>query len=153
MDLQVGGDIEKVDGKVVFDSMHAGDETAKKVVDTYLEYVACGLTNIINTFQPEILCIGGGISNQGEVILAPIREYVKKYRYSQDPVTLMEDRGVVTYLYDEYGYILAAKHEEYSYDAHQNAEFRSAFVADGVADVFQFQHGNQTSFVWRKSSP
>lgn len=80
----VGGDIEKVDGKVVFDSMHAGDETAKKVVDTYLEYVACGITNIINTFQPEILCIGGGISNQGEVILAPIREYVKKYRYSQD---------------------------------------------------------------------
>ncbi len=80
----VGGDIDKTDGRTAFDGMRQGDETAKKVVDTYCEYVACGLTNIVNTFQPEVICIGGGISNEGETLLAPIREYVKKYRYSQD---------------------------------------------------------------------
>ena len=43
-----------------------------------MEYVACGVANVVNTFQPEVICIGGGVSNQGEVLLAPIRTYVEK---------------------------------------------------------------------------
>lgn len=72
----VGGDIEKVNGRTSFDGMRAGDETAKEVVRNFCEYVGCGLANIINIFQPEIICIGGGISKEGEVLVAPIREYV-----------------------------------------------------------------------------
>ncbi len=79
----VDGDIEKVNAKVVFDAMHAGDALAKQLVDTYLEYVACGLTNLINIFQPEVVCIGGGPSRQGEVILEPIRRYVDREEYAR----------------------------------------------------------------------
>lgn len=80
----VGGDIEKVSGKTSFDAMRMGDEVAKQVVKEYCDYVACGLTNIINIFQPDALCIGGGISKEGETLVAPIREYVQRERYSKN---------------------------------------------------------------------
>lgn len=80
----VDGNIEKVSGRTAFDGMRAGDETAKQVVSKYCDYVACGLTDIINIFQPEVVCIGGGISKEGETLVAPIREYVKRERYSKN---------------------------------------------------------------------
>jgi len=44
---------------------------------------SCGLTNIINIFQPELMCLGGGLSNEGETLLSPIRLYVAEERYSK----------------------------------------------------------------------
>lgn len=76
------GDLNKVEGKTIFEALDMGDETAKQVVDKYLYYVAIGLANVINALQPEIVCVGGGISGQGEKILEPIRQIVKAERYS-----------------------------------------------------------------------
>mgnify|MGYP000736100099 CR=1 FL=1 len=36
-----------------------------------------GIANVINIFEPEIICIGGGVSNQGETLLAPVRAYAE----------------------------------------------------------------------------
>lgn len=77
-----GNDINKVNGRTAFDAMRAGDETASKVVETYIGYLACGVTNIVNTFQPDILCVGGGIGNEGENLLAPVRKILENQRYS-----------------------------------------------------------------------
>ncbi len=79
----VGGDINKVSGRTAFDGMRKGDKTAKKVVDTYIDYIALGTTNLINIFQPEMICFGGGICNEGDTLLNPIREYIKRERYSK----------------------------------------------------------------------
>lgn len=79
----VGNDLSKVSGRTAFDAMRAGDASGKQVVDTYIKYLACGITNIINTFQPDILCIGGGISHEGETLLAPLREIVSREVYSR----------------------------------------------------------------------
>ena len=81
---QLAGSLDNVNGRTAFDGMRAGDETAKKVVKQYCDYVACGLTNIINIFQPDVICIGGGISKEGETLVAPIREYVERERYSRN---------------------------------------------------------------------
>ena len=70
-------DIDHVNAKLAFDAMAKGDETAKKVVDSWIEYVGVGIANVINTFEPEVICIGGGVSNQGEVLLAPVRAYAE----------------------------------------------------------------------------
>ncbi|MBR4858465.1 MAG: ROK family protein [Clostridia bacterium] len=78
----VNGNVDAASGRTAFDAMRLGDETAKKVVDNYIYYVAVGVINIINTFQPEFVCIGGGISHEGETLLAPIRKYVENERYS-----------------------------------------------------------------------
>ena len=77
------GDINKASGRTAFDAMRAGDETGKNVVETYLQYVAIGTVDIVNALQPEMICFGGGISNEGETLLEPIRKYVEKYRYTK----------------------------------------------------------------------
>ena len=97
------GDLNKVEGKTIFEALDMGDATAKAVVDRYLYYVAIGLANVINALQPESVCIGGGISGQGEKILQPIREIVKAERYSVYadkqaailPAALGNDAGII----------------------------------------------------------
>ena len=59
----------KVNGRTAFDAMRMGDEAAKEVVEEYAKYLASGITSMINIFQPEILSIGGGISNEGQFLL------------------------------------------------------------------------------------
>lgn len=78
-----GNDIESVNGRTAFDAMRMGDEAAKAVVDKYIYHVAVGIINVINVFQPDVLCVGGGICNEGETLLAPIRKYVVEERYSK----------------------------------------------------------------------
>ena len=57
-------------------------ETGIKVVDQYIKYVACGIINLVNALQPEIICVGGGICNEGETLLRPLRRYIEAERYS-----------------------------------------------------------------------
>ena len=76
----VDGDINKVDGRTAFNAMRKNDPAGIKVVDTYIHYLAMGITNMINLFQPEILCIrvmGGSTrryANIGDVIVATVKE-------------------------------------------------------------------------------
>ena len=72
----------KVSGRTAFDAMRLGDLAGIKVVDDYIKYVACGLINIVNALQPEIICIGGGICNEGETLMKPLRRFVQSERYS-----------------------------------------------------------------------
>lgn len=81
---QIAGSLDKVGGKTAFDAMRKGDESGKKVVDLYIKYLACGITNIVNIFQPDILCISGGISKEGETLTAPLRKLVEEERYSKN---------------------------------------------------------------------
>lgn len=74
----------KVTARTSFDAMRAGDSVAKAVVDKYIKYLAAGITNTINIFQPDILCIGGGVCNEGDPLLLPVRELVKKEVYTRN---------------------------------------------------------------------
>ena len=78
------GKIENVDGRTAFDANRAGDEAAKEVVDTYIGYLACGVTNFINVFQPEVFSIGGGISNEKDALLEPLKKIVEVEQYSRN---------------------------------------------------------------------
>ena len=74
------GNIDRVSGKTAFLAKAKGDEAASRVVDEFISYLAIGVSNAINTLQPDVVCIGGGISREGEVLMAPLRE--KVYRRS-----------------------------------------------------------------------
>ena len=93
---------EKVSGKTAFVAAKAGDAAGQKVVDQYLEYVAAGITSIVNIFQPDVLVIGGGISKEGDYLLNPVKEYVEKHNYAKGLpqtelkiATLMNDAGII----------------------------------------------------------
>ena len=66
-----------------FIAMREGDKSGKEVVDIYIKYLAAGITNVINIFQPDILCIGGGVCNEGDPLLLPLRELVSKEVYTR----------------------------------------------------------------------
>ncbi len=73
----------KVSGRTAFECAKQGDKAAIEVRDTYIKYVAEGTSNIINIFQPEMYVIGGGISREGDVILKPLTEFVRKNDYNK----------------------------------------------------------------------
>lgn len=75
-------DLNRVDGSTAFEAARDNDRTAKEVVNNYIYYLSIGIVNLINTFQPKMLCIGGGMCAEGETLLYPIRNFVKNERYS-----------------------------------------------------------------------
>lgn len=79
---QLAAEEGRVSGRTAFDAMRKGDIAGIKVVDQYIKYVACGLINLVNALQPEVICVGGGICNEGETLMKPLRRYVQAERYS-----------------------------------------------------------------------
>lgn len=79
---KLAGGIDSVSGRTAFDAMRQGDKTAAAVVDRYIYYLSVGICNVINALQPEIICIGGGISHEGDYLLKPLQKYVDEQRYS-----------------------------------------------------------------------
>lgn len=100
-------DIAKRDGKVsartAFDAMRANDEHGKRLVQSYIEYLAAGIANIVNVFQPEVITIGGGVSNERETLTAPLRALANSEQYTRlnklktkiVTATLGNDAGIV----------------------------------------------------------
>lgn len=99
-----GGDIDNVNGITAFDAWKKGDETATKVVNTYFKYISVGLANIINIFQPEVVCIGGGISGEKERLTDPVNRLVNEQIYGGEP----KNRVTVAQLGNDAGIIGAA---------------------------------------------
>ena len=76
----------KISARTAYKAMREGDAVAKAVTEEYIKYLSCGIANVINTFQPEILCIGGGVCNEGDALLVPLKEAVAEQIYSKRSV-------------------------------------------------------------------
>ncbi len=93
----------KATARTAFDAMRGNDPFAKEIVDTYVRYLAEGITNIINIFQPEVLCIGGGVCNEGDALLLPLMEIVNREQFTRHNArktklaiaTLGNDAGII----------------------------------------------------------
>jgi glucokinase len=79
-----GGDMEKLEAKHIFDAAKLGDEAAGELFSNYTEYLAEGIANIINILQPELICIGGGVSKAGDMLLEPVKEKVAGKIFSKN---------------------------------------------------------------------
>ena len=73
----------KYSARHAFNAMRAGDSAGKTVVDKYVKYLAAGIANTINIFQPDILCIGGGVCNEGDPLLLPVKKLVAEEIYTK----------------------------------------------------------------------
>lgn len=98
-----GGNIDNVNGLTAFDGMRQGDKVAEQVVEQYITYLAEGVTNLVNIFQPDIVCIGGGISKEGKPFADRVQEYVRRYDFTRNVAvkpeikvaTLGNDAGII----------------------------------------------------------
>lgn len=96
------GDLQKVEGRTPFQAARQGDSVAKSVLTTYLEGLSVGLVNLVNVLQPEVICLGGGISNaDDDLLLEPLRVLVERGTFDKTRPTRIEhtslgnDAGVV----------------------------------------------------------
>ena len=74
-----GGDPENMNAKIVIDCAKQGDETAKHVFGEYARALALGLVSIVNFIDPEVIVLGGGVSNAGDFLLDAVREAMKPH--------------------------------------------------------------------------
>ncbi len=78
------GSLENVSGRTAFEAMRAGDAAAKAVVDQYIRYLSDGLVNLINLLQPDVVCLGGGVSHEREEdLLLPVQRRVREISYDR----------------------------------------------------------------------
>ena len=74
----------KISGRTSFAAAKQGDKAAAEVVDAYISYLAVGVANMINIFQPEILCIGGGVSGEGDNLIVPLKNKVEDQIFNHE---------------------------------------------------------------------
>lgn len=96
----------RVSARTAYKAMKQGDETGKAITERYVKYLACGIANTINIFQPDILCIGGGVCNEGDTLLLPLKKQVAEQIYSKNSAKNTEI--VICSLGNEAGIIGAA---------------------------------------------
>ena len=96
------GDSFKVSGRTPFQAARLGDPAAKRVLSKYLQGLSVGVINLVNILQPEIICLGGGISNaEDDLLLDPLRELVwqgcfdKNYHTRIEKASLGNNAGIV----------------------------------------------------------
>ena len=74
----------RISARTAFNAAKMLDDTGMEVVERYIKHLACGITNTINVFQPDILCIGGGVCNEGDALLLPLKKLVAENVYSKN---------------------------------------------------------------------
>ena len=96
------GDRFKAQGRTPFAAARQGDPAAKRVLAAYLQGLSVGIINLVNILQPEIICLGGGVSGaEDDLLLEPLRELVIQGTFDKNNPTRLEraslgnDAGVV----------------------------------------------------------
>ena len=77
----IGGDLNAVNARVAFAAMKQGDKVGAEIVDEYISYLASGVATMINIFQPNVLSIGGGVCNEKDYLLKPLKQKVFEETY------------------------------------------------------------------------
>lgn len=93
---------EKITAYEVFKEAEKGDAVAQKVLDKALNYLGICVANVIASFDPEMVIIGGGVSKGGNIVFQKVEEVVSKRCFkamSENtkivPAALGTDAGVI----------------------------------------------------------
>jgi glucokinase len=74
----------KISARTAWLAASDGDEGGITVVESYIHYLSVGIANVINIFQPDILCIGGGVCNEKDNLLVPLKKQVAEQIFSRN---------------------------------------------------------------------
>lgn len=105
------GDLEKLEGKSLFEAVRQGDKTAGQVLWQYADYLSCAMSTYITLFRPDKIILGGGIANAGELLLEPLRERLMINTFAGSEIGVPE--VVTAKLGNDAGIIGAAFLEKY----------------------------------------
>jgi len=74
--------LEDITCKLVYDTARKGDSLCKRVVEEIGRYLGIGIANIVNIINPEMIILGGGMANAGNLIFEPIRKYAREHSFT-----------------------------------------------------------------------
>jgi glucokinase len=77
-----GGDLTRVDAKVVFEAAKQGDKLANQLIARLGYYLGVGLANLVNIFNPELILVGGGVAKMGDLLLEPAIRVVEERAFT-----------------------------------------------------------------------
>jgi len=77
------GNIEKINAEAIHEAAQAGDRLAQELIAQTAYYLGVGLANLTNIFNPEVIVIGGGLSNIGDRLLKPAFEEAGRRAFKQ----------------------------------------------------------------------
>jgi glucokinase len=72
--LEVAGGPERITGSLVTTAARAGDKVAAGAFHEVARWLGIGLADLVQVLDPQLLVIGGGVAEAGELLLAPARE-------------------------------------------------------------------------------
>jgi glucokinase len=78
-----GGNVDKINAEAIHEAAKAGDKLASDLIARTAYYLGVGLANLINIFNPEVIIIGGGLSNIGDMLLKPAFEEAGRRAFKQ----------------------------------------------------------------------
>lgn len=140
----------RMNAVIPFRAAGKGDVAAKCAVNDLIKYLAIGVSNIINTLQPDVVCIGGGISGEGENLMRPLRAEIERLSFGAEGLRtrvetarFMNDAGII-------GSALLGTQEEQSIMKNQVRELISHFDVEGdvvVAKPYGNGHINDTRYI------
>ncbi len=77
---KAGGDINRVNAKLVIDAAKEGDASALRVFNSFVKYLAMTINDITAFFDPDIIVLGGGVSYAGDFLLNSVAELLPRYQ-------------------------------------------------------------------------
>ena len=102
------GKLEGVSGRTAYIAAKEGDELALEVTREYEEHLASGIATVINIFQPEVFCIGGGVSHEGDRLMEPVKKLVSEQVYTHTITNLPQTEVKLAELGNNAGIVGAA---------------------------------------------
>ena len=73
----VDGEFGHITAEMVMEAALAGDNLSSMVIHNFSENLALGLANLTHIFDPEIVIIGGGVSESADVYISRVRHYTE----------------------------------------------------------------------------
>ena len=69
-------DLNTLSGKEIrkFIMENPDNQMVKEMIKEYVDYLSIGISNIINIFEPDAICIGGSFSEYGSIFYEPLKE-------------------------------------------------------------------------------
>lgn len=73
--------VKNLNAQQIFKAAEENDPVAKKALNRFVHYLGIGIANLINIFDPEVIALGGGISESGDLFLEELRKKTKQLTY------------------------------------------------------------------------
>ena len=91
------GDPEAITGRMVAEAARQGDVAALRAFKIWSGYLGLGIVSLIHVFDPEVVVLGGGVSNSGDLFIDDVRQAVSERGIPAlvegIPILLSEFRG------------------------------------------------------------